>query len=218
MEEEGGKETSSSFSWQMIIFLFLADGASLQCCQWQQRQTPLDRLVLFLVAFSSSRPFAYWSILGWLVFRKLSWFGELVKGSSQLQEKRWGEEKENWELEEKYENIKEREWERERNRERGEGKGERGILSLPQENDTLGFPGRLVVKTACFHCRGHGLHPWLRNSPHASRRSQKEKRKKITPYATDKPLVEFACRTVPLSNPDAAHSVTHCQPELRTEL
>jgi len=59
MEEEGGKETSSSFSWQMIIFLFLADGASLQCCQWQQRQTPLDRLVLFLVAFTSSRPFAY---------------------------------------------------------------------------------------------------------------------------------------------------------------
>ena len=85
---------------------------------------------------------------------------------------------------------------RERNRERGEERGEREILSLPQENDTLGFPGGPVVKIACFHCRGHGFHPWSRNSPHASRCAppkKKKERKKITPYATDKPLGEFLC-------------------------
>ena len=216
MEEEGGKETSSSFSWQMIIFLFLADGTSLKCCQRQQRQTPLDQLVLFLVAFISSRPFAYWSILGWLVFRKLSWFEELLKGSSQLQEKRWGEEEKekNWWLEEKYQNIKEREWEG-----RETERGEREILSLLQENDTLGFPGGPLVKAACFHCRGHGFHPWSRNSPHASRCGQKKERKKITPYATDKPLAEFLCLQNSTAIEPRCSAFCHTRPaELWTEL
>ena len=26
------------------------------------------------------------------------------------------------------------------------------------------YPGGLLVKTLCFHCRGHGFDPWLGNS------------------------------------------------------
>ena len=51
------------------------------------------------------------------------------------------------------------------------------------------FPGGLVLKTPCFHCRGHGLDPWSRelrsHMPHSAakkkkkreRESQRKKRK-----------------------------------------
>ena len=131
--------------------------------------------------------------------------------------KSWGgeEEKEkNWWLEEKYQNIKEREWEG-----RETERGEREILSLLQENDTLGFPGGPLVKAACFHCRGHGFHPWSRTSPHASRCGQKKERKKITPYATDKPLAEFLCLQNSTAIEPRCSAFCHTRPaELWTEL
>ena len=37
-------------------------------------------------------------------------------------------------------------------------------LNLVKRNDNVGdFPGSPVVKTPCFHCRGHGFNPWSRN-------------------------------------------------------
>ena len=35
-----------------------------------------------------------------------------------------------------------------------------------------------MVKTPCFHCRGHGFDPWLgTNIPHATQHSQKKEKK-----------------------------------------
>ena len=41
------------------------------------------------------------------------------------------------------------------------------------------FSGGPVVKTLCFHCRGHGFDPWLGNRFHMSHDVVKKIKKKI---------------------------------------
>ena len=42
------------------------------------------------------------------------------------------------------------------------------------------LPGGLVVKTPCFHCRGHGFDPWGTKILHAARCGHKNKNKNKT--------------------------------------
>ena len=39
-------------------------------------------------------------------------------------------------------------------------KQRRTVNYRPQKNTHQDFPGGPVVKTLCFHCRGHGFDPW----------------------------------------------------------
>ena len=50
---------------------------------------------------------------------------------------------------------------------------------LPRE-----LPGGPVVRTLCFHCRGHGFDPWSRNLDPACRAAQPKKKDwKSSPFA-----------------------------------
>ena len=53
-------------------------------------------------------------------------------------------------------------------------------------NKCWDFPGGPVVKTPCFHCRGHGFDPWLGKipMPHGvtGKKKKKEERKKLQVY------------------------------------
>ena len=50
-------------------------------------------------------------------------------------------------------------------------------ISYKQEMGVGGeFPGGPVVRTQCFHCRGHGFNPWGNKILHATWHGQKKKR------------------------------------------
>ena len=53
------------------------------------------------------------------------------------------------------------------------------------------FLGGTVVKTLCFHCRGHGFHPWLGKIPHGSLAWAK-KRKEGSPDTCHPPRHPFS--------------------------
>ena len=49
------------------------------------------------------------------------------------------------------------------------------VLSNKLKDCAWEFPGGPVVRTPCFHCRGHGFDPWSGNQDPASRGAWLEK-------------------------------------------
>ena len=66
---------------------------------------------------------------------------------------------------------------RETDSERGGEKGERGILSLSQENDTLGFPGGRWLRLRASTAEGMGSIPG-RGTPHMPQGAAKTKKER----------------------------------------
>ena len=52
------------------------------------------------------------------------------------------------------------------------------------------FPGGPVLKTPCFHCRGHGLDPWSRELRSHMPHSAAKKKKKSERWLKEKEEVE----------------------------
>ena len=53
-----------------------------------------------------------------------------------------------------------------------------GLLDLRYKGkESWNFPGGSVVKILCFHCRGHGFHPWLGKFHVLNSVAKKRKRK-----------------------------------------
>ena len=76
------------------------------------------------------------------------------------------------------------------------------------------FPAHPVVKTLCFHCRGHGFEPWWGTRSHMPSTAKEEKKKKKElpkPRLSKGLMITFncICQLLAFENINSCHDQKH---------